>query len=278
LKIWSDVEYVYRCLADQQRTLAFREAIRANVIPGDVVLDLGTGSGIMALFAAEADARKIYAVEIGEYLARAAAQTFAQSKYVERFTLLRTNACDLSLQDIESPDVVICEMITTGLISEMQGPVINCLKRSKVIGPRTKIIPPMLHTDLTLVSADLKIYQHALAFPFFLDYFTRELPRGCEPLSSVRRVHTVKFQEAFNGDIEIVEEVQASKAGTLNGIRLGSTTEFLDGSTLGTCISYCQPVILPLKEVHLSEGAIVKVYLKYQMGGGFDSLEYGAEV
>ncbi len=50
-------------LSDDLRTEAFREAINELVKPGDVVVDLGTGSGILALFAARTAARSVYAIE-----------------------------------------------------------------------------------------------------------------------------------------------------------------------------------------------------------------------
>ena len=40
MKIWSDVEYVYRCLADRKRVDAFQTGINAAVKPGDVVLEV----------------------------------------------------------------------------------------------------------------------------------------------------------------------------------------------------------------------------------------------
>lgn len=52
-------------LADHNRMAAYHSAILGNtdVFEGKVVMDVGTGSGILAVWAAQAGARKVYAVE-----------------------------------------------------------------------------------------------------------------------------------------------------------------------------------------------------------------------
>jgi hypothetical protein len=52
-------------LADRARVDAFAAALGALVRPGDVVLDLASGTGILGLLACQAGAAKVYAIEIG---------------------------------------------------------------------------------------------------------------------------------------------------------------------------------------------------------------------
>ena len=52
-------------LEDQSRMTAYHDAVRLNpaLFRGKTVLDVGTGSGILAIWAAQCGARKVYAVE-----------------------------------------------------------------------------------------------------------------------------------------------------------------------------------------------------------------------
>ena len=63
---WADPVEHARMLHDDRRTGDYLAALAAAVRPGDVVLDIGTGSGVLAVAAARAGARRVYAVEASD--------------------------------------------------------------------------------------------------------------------------------------------------------------------------------------------------------------------
>lgn len=60
---YTDVSEHQWMIEDEARTSAYGEALRRVVVPTDTVLDFGCGLGIMAMLAAKAGARKVYAVD-----------------------------------------------------------------------------------------------------------------------------------------------------------------------------------------------------------------------
>ncbi|MBK6688528.1 MAG: 50S ribosomal protein L11 methyltransferase [Deltaproteobacteria bacterium] len=74
---YADLELQRRMVGDRPRTNAFHRAIHEVVRPGDAVLDVGTGTGILSLFAAQAGAERVYAVDQSPVI-RTARQVFAR--------------------------------------------------------------------------------------------------------------------------------------------------------------------------------------------------------
>ena len=72
----SMVELHRLMLRDARRNEAYQKAIREVVRPGDVVVDLGAGTGLLAMWCAQAGAKRVHAIEaadvsaLGEQLVR----------------------------------------------------------------------------------------------------------------------------------------------------------------------------------------------------------------
>jgi precorrin-6B methylase 2 len=102
-------------LDDVTRTHTFVRAIHATVRPGDVVLDVGTGTGVLAIEAARAGARRVYAVEhkgIGE----GARDVFGANGFGDRIHIVEGRSTSVVLP--EKADVLVGEILGNDPLAE----------------------------------------------------------------------------------------------------------------------------------------------------------------
>src|SRR5688572_9797615 len=95
-------------VADRPRTDAFAAAISEVVRPTDIVLDVGTGSGILAMLAARAGARKVYAIDQSN-IAVTAARLVVENRLDDRIEVIKGAADTLVLP--EKVDLIISEWL-----------------------------------------------------------------------------------------------------------------------------------------------------------------------
>ena len=162
-EIWSNTDFPYRCLKDESRTLAFRDAIRAVVRPGDVVVDIGAGTGIRPV-------RRRGGSRQGVRRRNRPGLRSALRKSIElnpgvgdRIRVVQGDAATVDLP--RAADVVVAEIIETGLLDEQQVPALNALRRCGVITPATRLLPASYETTLQLVTAEHRYYGFAIAAP-----------------------------------------------------------------------------------------------------------------
>ncbi|MHA2380501.1 MAG: 50S ribosomal protein L11 methyltransferase [Candidatus Thorarchaeota archaeon] len=107
-------------LSHRSRLAKFEEALRRTVREDSYVVDMGSGTGVLALMAAKAGARRVTALEVNtesvEYAKRAANEN--QLNDIVEFK-------NLHFADFipdERADVVICEMLSAIMLIEQQVP------------------------------------------------------------------------------------------------------------------------------------------------------------
>src|ERR1044072_3398578 len=93
-----DVNAYGRMLTDEARISAYIAAMRSAVRPGDVVLELGTGTGVMALIACQCGASKVYALEPSDAISIAQAAAKANG-FSDRIVFLRTLSSHIDLPE-----------------------------------------------------------------------------------------------------------------------------------------------------------------------------------
>lgn len=124
-------------LDDRARTKGFCDALRSTVEPEDVVVDIGTGTGILATCAAHAGARRVYAVE-SSGIAEVAANVFAANHVEDRVSLLRERSTSVSLP--ERATVLVTETIGNDPLDEQILEIVADAKR-RLLVPGARIIP-----------------------------------------------------------------------------------------------------------------------------------------
>jgi predicted RNA methylase len=111
-----DGSYQHTLLRDAQRTAAYARAIAEVVREGDVVADLGSGSGVLAFLALRAGAARVHAVEANRPTLRNL-ETLVGSNQLRGRVFPAFDEAE-KWQPPEPIDVVLCELMETGLLHE----------------------------------------------------------------------------------------------------------------------------------------------------------------
>jgi hypothetical protein len=270
--IWSNTDYPYLCLVDRKRTLAFKAAIEASVRPGDVVVEVGAGTGILSLFAAAAGASKVCAVEIDAVLARSLVQTAAANGLGDVIEVIEADALTAALPT--DADVVIAELIETGLLDEMQVAVMNSLRARGVVGPRTRLIPEGYDTCLQLASTDntffgFRVHAPKHEWPYYARHPDEWEHLRFSPVSDIVRVSTVDFAAGpVAPKVDTTVQVRIADGATANALVLSGSAALTPALRLGACNSFSGDKVLPLPECR----GEVELRVTYEMGKGLDNL------
>lgn len=225
-------------LNDKTRTESFIQAINETVEENDVVVDLGTGTGVLAVAAARAGASRVYAIEAGE-MADVAQAVFEANGVAEKITLIRGWSTQIELP--AKADVIVSEIIGNDAFAER---VLQTMKdaRQRLLKPDARFIPAKVIVyglpitipsevilDRAITKETLEIWRAWYNFDFSplsemvdyptspLFYVTSQRAASWEILSEPVKLAEVDFQTFDETIIKQTITTSAIQNGLLNG-------------------------------------------------------------
>ncbi|XP_012552001.2 uncharacterized protein LOC101745013 [Bombyx mori] len=116
---YEDLEVHTLMLEDEPRNLAYKKAILGNkcYFKDKIVMDVGCGTGILSVFCAQADAKKVYAVEASN-LANLAREIVKENGFENVIEIIHSKVEDVILPNNIKVDVIVSEWMGFYLLHE----------------------------------------------------------------------------------------------------------------------------------------------------------------
>ena len=110
----------FSMMNDDRRNRAYEQAIAATVCPGYHVLEIGTGSGLLAMMSSRAGASLVSTCEMVAPVAEKARQIIEQNGYATTVTVIPKESAALQIpRDLpRAADVLVAEIVSSDLLGE----------------------------------------------------------------------------------------------------------------------------------------------------------------
>jgi SAM-dependent methyltransferase len=265
-------------LRDHVRNEAYRRAIAEVVKQGDIVLDMGAGTGILSLLAVTAGARRVYAVERTR-IAEVARRMVKKNGAEDRVRIIEEDMETVVLP--EKVDVIVSEWLGGfGVDENLLAPLL--MTRDRWLKPSGKILPERVTAWLAPAwDGELDEYMrfwrsrpHGIDMSAVADNTAQELLlcrnhiRDEDLLADPRQMWTTDVYacpaEEADRPFQASLTFSASRDGKLSGLATWFQADFFGGHTLtnapGTPETHWGRYVFPLdRTVKVDKGTTIEV-------------------
>lgn len=270
---FSSIDFVCQCLIDEDKFNAFEKVLKSVINKDSNVLELGTGSGILAMLSARLGAKKVNAVEFDPYIAKVAEENIKNNKLDGVVKVVNNDARVVKFLN-EKFDVVVMEMLATGLVDEMQVLAMNNLYNQGALTNETIVVPfaqenyiALANTNFSIYDFDMKMVRHLWSHDKNEDMFSEVTEKVLLNKVCFAQIN----DELFSGKIDFVLD----KDVRINSVCLASKIVVdREGSIALEGTHSLNPiVIVPLPDRNVKAREVVSININYRFGGGFKNFE-----
>ena len=140
---------------DSDRNNFYLSALKSVIKPSSSVFEIGTGSGLLSIMAANLGARDINTCETNSIIANSAIKVVADNKLSEKINVIQKKSNNIKIgEDInKQADVLVSEIFSSELLGEG---VLRSLEDAKqrLISKNAKIIPEYGSIMISLFGGD----------------------------------------------------------------------------------------------------------------------------
>jgi type II protein arginine methyltransferase len=244
-RFWDLPAWHCSVLNDEGRALGYESALRSLVGPNELVLEIGTGSGILALLAAQAGAGQVITCETNPYLVDVAREIIAANGYADRITVLHKSSKKLEIGvDLPRPADILLGDHFTGSFYPGGGLALYQDALGRLTKPEAITLPSRGGIRLALARCPVLAarYRPGLVAGFDFSAFTRFLPpvisiapdewvaSRAEILSQAVTPHPINFGQLAQFKEESCQiELSANTCAQADGIVSWAWLELADG-------------------------------------------------
>ena len=261
-------------LSHKSRIRKFKQAIESMVKPNDYVIDLGTGSGILAIIAARHGAR-VTAIDANVESLKYARDAATMNGLADKIEFVNSHYSDFKPK--EKADVVICEMLSSVMLIEQQIPASQYAVNG-LLKPDGKLIPEEVSLFVIPVENEI-LWNRFNVENFKFPRIPQTADRGQSiDLADIQELERYDFSKSLDQSIQIDKTIEFAivKDGTIHGL-VGMFEAKLSENIMLSMEDGWRELFLPLPEsLEVKTGDRVKLRISFSPGE-YDSLSIEVE-